>query len=306
MHDRASSARRRRYRRLRRGRRGVVSVIGTLLALLVFFALFGIFLTEYVPLWMTDNESQWTSGMQASLAQLQSNLNLQLTLGTSGILSTPFTLSSQSIPLIAQPSAAILSFIPQTSGLFVNVSSTAGPGGGSAFYQNLSLGVLRVIEDNRYFPPQTFEFENDAVVQSQGDTHQIVDFPPPLLLNASGTTVGASLLILQMVGNATQAVSTGTEEVYTNFLGSQTYVVDQATPFNAKVVEGTHYACAWQSFLNTTSRTSGLPAGTASVTPTGCVASASVPQDVTLSLHGLTYLQVTVANFGAVIGVGVE
>ena len=284
----------------------MVSVVGTLLALLVFFALFGIFLTEYVPLWMTDNESQWTSGIQGSLAELQSNMNLQADIGQSGVLSTPFVLSSQGIPLIAQPTAGTLSFIPQSAGVFVNVSSTIGPGGGKAFYQNQSLGILRVVEANRYFPPQVFELENDGVIQSQADTHEVVAFPPPLVLNVSGTTVGASLVLFQMVGNATQAVSTGAEEVYTDFLGSQSYVVNSASAFTVKVVEGTHYACAWQRFFNQTIHTSSLPAGTATLTPGGCVASSTTPVNVVLTLRGLTYLNVLVANFEVVIGVGVE
>lgn len=306
MVDGAPSVRRRRFRRLRSDRRGVVSVIGTLLALLVFFALFGIFLTQYVPLWMTDNEAEWTSTMQGSLADLQSNMNLQVDLGSAGLLSTPFNLASNGIPLIAQPTPAILGFIPQTAGVFVNISSTQGPGGGGPFYQNVSLGALRVLEQNRYFPPQSFEFENGAVIQSQADIHQIVAFPPPLVLNASGSNVGATLVIFQMVGNATQAVSTGTEEVYSDFLGSQTYVVHGGGPFNALLVEGTHYACAWQSFFNQTAHTPGVPPGTVTVTPSGCVASAQKAQDVTIALRSLNYLEVVVANFEIVIGVGVE
>jgi len=67
----------RRARRIRQSRRGVVAVIGTLLALLVFFALFGIFLTQYVPLWMTDNEAQFTAQAGTSFAQLKSFVDSQ-------------------------------------------------------------------------------------------------------------------------------------------------------------------------------------------------------------------------------------
>ncbi|HTT25996.1 MAG TPA: hypothetical protein VMH90_03415, partial [Thermoplasmata archaeon] len=132
MEDLEPSVRRRRYRRLR-GRRGVVSVIGTLLALLVFFALFGIFLTQYVPLWMTDNESAWTSQLQTSFATLKSNMDLQVALGSSGLLATPFVMSSQGIPLIAQPTEGILSFVPNSPGVFASVSATRGPGGSGPF-----------------------------------------------------------------------------------------------------------------------------------------------------------------------------
>ncbi|MCI4367002.1 MAG: hypothetical protein L3K08_04550 [Thermoplasmata archaeon] len=306
MEELAPSVRRRRYRRLR-GRRAVVSVIGTLLALLVFFALFGIFLTQYVPLWMEDNESAWTSQIQASFATLKSNMDLQVTLGSSGLLATPFVMSSQGIPLIAQPTEGVMSFVPNTAGVFANVSATHGPGGSGPFYQNVSLGVLRLQEPNRYFPQQIFELEDDAVVQAQSDTHEIIAFPPPLTLNVSGTQVGATVVLYQMIGNATQAISTGSEQVYSQFVGAQSFeVVKNGPTFNAKVALGTHFECGWQAFFNQTAHTAGLPSGTATVSPGNCVPSLSVAQDVTLTLTGLTSLDLIVANFQIIIGVGVE
>lgn len=291
-----------------RGRRGVVAVVGTLLALLVFFALFGVFLTQYLPIWMTDNEAVFTAQTQQSFADLKSKMDLQATLGTAPIFSTPFVMSSQGIPLFAQPTAGVLNFVPQTTGVFANVSSTIGPGGGKPFYQNASLGTLSMVLPNRYYAAQTFELEDDGVIQSQGDTHQIVAFPPVLSFNVSGTTVGATLGLFQMVGNATQAISSGTEQVYSDYRTTQTYYVQNPTgaDFNAKWLLGTHYACAWQAFLNTTIRTAGLPAGVAALTPTGCEASEQTAQDITLSLTGLSNLTVIVATFQIVVGVGVE
>jgi len=102
----------RRARRLDRGKRGVVAVVGTLLALLVFFALFGIFLTQYVPLWMTDNERQFADGMESSFALLKSAVDEQYSLGGPATYATPFTLASQAVPLLSQPTQATLTFIP--------------------------------------------------------------------------------------------------------------------------------------------------------------------------------------------------
>src|SRR5271169_3375478 len=185
------SIRGRRYRRrFARNSRGVVSVVGTLLALLVFFALFGIFLTSYVPLCMNDNEAQFTNQVQAAFANLQANMNLQATLGTAPLFSTPFTMASQGIPLIAQPTSGVMNFVPKSAGVFANVSMTVGPGGGKAFFQNDSLGTLRMTLENRYYSPELFELEDGGVIQSQGDTHQIMAFPPPLAFNVSGNNVG--------------------------------------------------------------------------------------------------------------------
>lgn len=308
MAEERSSKRGRRYRRRLRSDRGVVSVVGTLLALLVFFALFGIFITQYVPLWMTDNESQWTNQVQSSFATLKANMDLQVAVGNTPVLSTPMAMGSLGIPLIAQPTSGILGFTPKSAGVFANVSLSVGPGGGAPFYQNDSLGTLRMTEPNRYFSPQTFELENDAVIQSQGDTHQILAYPPPLVFNVSGTNVGATIGLFQLIGNATQAISTGTEEVYSHYLGAQVYTSNGGgRPFNAEFALGTHYECAWQAFLNQTIHSSFLPNGLATLTGAkGCVASLQTAQDLFLSLTGISWVQVVVATFQLVIGVGVE
>jgi hypothetical protein len=309
MASRSGTVRRRRYRRrFARGRRGVVSVVGTLLALLVFFSLFGIFLTDYVPLWMTDNESLFTNQAQASFASLQENMNLQAALGTAPLLSTPIAMASQGIPLIAQPTSGILNFVPTTPRVFANISSTLGPGGGKPYYLNESLGILRMTLANRYYSPETFELEDDAVIQSQADLHQIVAFPPVLYFNVSGSSVGVTIGLFQLIGNATQAISTGTLLVYSHYLTAQSYtsVAASGSTFNAKFRMGTHYACAWQAYLNQTVHSSDLPHGVASVTPGGCVASQTVAQNVLLTMTGITYLQVIVASFQVVVGVGVE
>ncbi|HTT14693.1 MAG TPA: hypothetical protein VMG81_02800 [Thermoplasmata archaeon] len=97
---------------MRDSERGVVAVVGTLLALLVFFALFGVFLTQYVPLWMVDNESAFTAQSAASFAQLKANVDLQYALDGPPVYGTPFTLQSAGVPLIAAASQGTLTFIP--------------------------------------------------------------------------------------------------------------------------------------------------------------------------------------------------
>ncbi len=300
--------RRARGRLRRRGQRGVVAVVGTLLSLLVFFALFGIFLTQYVPLWMDDNEAAFTAQTQESFANLKSEMDLQATFGTAPVLSTPFVMSSQGIAIFAQPTAGTLNFIPDQPGVFANVTTSIGPGDSHAFYQNYTLGTLHMDLPNRYFTPQEFELEDDGVIQSQSDTHELLDFPPILSYNITGTNVGVTLGLFQMVGNATQAISSGTEQVYSHFKTAQTYYVQAptGTTFTATYTIGTHYACAWQQFFNESYRTSGFPVANATLTPNTCVASMQTAQDVVLTLRGLSSCDLIVAAFQMVVGVGVE
>ncbi|MCI4364032.1 MAG: hypothetical protein L3K13_07025 [Thermoplasmata archaeon] len=299
----------RRHHRLARSQRAVVSVVGALLALLVFFALFGIFVTQYVPLWMNDNEAMYSSNIQASFAELKQNIDLQAELGGPQVLSVPFPLASQGIPLFAAPTTATLNYIPHTQGVYASVKMQYGPGGQPNFVYNQSLGTVQMSIPNRYFPPQQFIYENDAVIQAQGDTQQVVAYPPLLSINTSGNFQTVSLTVVQLYGNATQVVSTGTEEVYSHF-GSFTSFPSNGslsapnTPFTVTVTFGTLHPCAWATFLNRTLATSGLPASAWTLTPHTCVAALSSSVPVKIVFSAVTSFNLFVATSTIVTGVG--
>lgn len=310
MERRLGPSKARRYRRrFRRDRRAVVSVVGTLLALLVFFALFGIFLTQYLPLWMTDNESAFTAQTQSSFASLKSNVDLQMELSGPPVYTTPFVMASQGVPLLAQPTAGTLNFLPSQTGVFANVSMSAGPGGGGALWQNYSLGTLSMTLANRYYSPQVFEYEDDAVIQSQGDTTQIVAFPPLLQLNGTTSGLGVSIALVQLYGNATQAVSTGTQEVASHFLLTQTYSSSGPVGgglFNAEFKLGTHFPCAWSRYLGSTLNQSGAAASHYSLSPNVCTPSGGAAKIVDLKFLNIASFTLVLGAFTIVMGVGVE
>jgi len=305
LHSRVARRRHRRSLRRRSNQRGVVAVVGTLLSLLVFLSLFGVFLQQYLPLWMTDNESQFTARTQTSFAELKSNIDLQTILQGNLPLSTPFTMSSDGVPVLAQPTAGVLNFIPKSPGVFANISVTPGPGGGGTFFQNISLGTLTMTLPNRYYSQQFYSFENDAVIQSQTPTQQLVLYPPGLSLNVSGTQVGVTLNLLQLLGNATQAVSTGSQEVTSHFLFTQTFRSNvTGTPLNAKFIIGTHYPCAWTGFLNNALGAVAIGAH-AAIAPAKCVTSLN-PSVMVVTFSNLTTFTLVLSEVSLVVGVGVE
>jgi len=275
--------------------------------MLVFFSLFGVFISEYLPLWMTDNESQFTSQTQASLAQFKSDMDLQTALRGPAVYATPFTMSSQGVPVLAQPTAGVLNFVPSTPGLFTNVSMTPGPGGAAKFYQNFSLGALTMSLPNRYYSSQFFEFEDDAVIQAQSTSQQLMLYPPGLALNASGTSYGVTLTLVQMLGNATQSVSTGTQEVYSHYLFSQAFTsAPSVGTVSGKWILGTHYSCAWTRFLETQFATAGLGAH-ATVSPAKCVTNTlGLAQNIVVTFTGLASFTLVLAEFSISVGVGIE
>ncbi len=332
-----------RGRRFRRSRRGVVSVIGTLLALLVFFALFGIFLTQYLPLWMVDNEEAFTAQAEASFALLKSNIDSQYALGGPPSVGTPFTISSQGVPLLAQPTEATLEFLPTNcpggfyvkggSGatasnygqptnssfcVFSNMTMTAGPGSSGYFTQRVASGVVEMILPNRYYASQTFYMENDAVIQSQPGGFTLMNLAPPLnITRTSGnTTVSGSLL--QMVGNSSIVLGQGSEIIYSHlrFTGTVTSVGtfvktnSSYLPFKFTFEIGTQYPCAWWGFLSNLTKQSGLSAANITLspstqfTPSTCLALNGVTQILKLTVSNVNYASYYNAGVQIVLGVG--
>ncbi len=265
---------RRRYLRSRRfhgSRRAVVAVVGTLLALLVFFALFGVFLTQYVPLWMNENEYQFTNQASASFTQFKGAVDSQYVLGAPLSYGTPFTMSSQSIPLFAQPTQGSLAFLPSncpsipaintvggqtTKCVFQSVELSVGPGGTGPFVQSAPSGTLSMQLPNRYYSAQTFYFQDDAVVQSQGPGQQVLVLPPPLNVTTipaanglTNTTVYASFL--QLSGSSQGLNGPSTQQVYSQ-LGTTQRITSNGSAgasFDFIFEVGTPYPCAWVHYL---------------------------------------------------------
>lgn len=310
--DRRFSGRRyRRSRRIRRHGRGVVSVVGTLLSLLVFFALFGIFLTQYLPLWMNDNESAFTAQTQQSAATLKSNVDFQVAAQSPPVLATPFVMNSQGIPILAQPTAGTLNFVPHLPGVFTNVSVSQGPGGSPPFYQNFSLGTLTMNLPNRYYTPQVFEFEDDAVIQSQVGTQQVLLYPPTIQPTYFAGFTNLTMVVVQLYGNATQAVASGSEEVFTHFLFEQNFTSSATTgPLTVNFTIGTHYRCAWGTFFQTNLPRDGLVLGSGfTLTPnlaSYCTSSSVSAQNLRVTIPNIQSFTLVVAGINIVIGVGTE
>jgi len=339
----------------------VVAVIGTLLALLVFFALFGIFLTQYVPLWMTDNEAQFTNSSATSFAQFKGGVDTQYALGVPQLLGTPFTLSSGGVPLIAQPTESVLNFLPNScpGGFYVrgmtgasttnfgqpvipgycvfeNQTMSTGPGSSPRLYEQAASGILQMALPNRYYPSQLFYFEDDAVVQVQSGTHNIMAVAPPFNVTrlAGNTTVTSSFL--QLYGNTSTVIAQGSEEIYSQLRFTQEItsngnqrlnsIGQTIFPFlNYSFEVGTEYPCAWASFLQSQMNVSGLPFVThpsatqqgynytylasttqaATIPYTGaCYSPSGATTVLEVNLHAINYANLYYAGVQVTVGIG--
>lgn len=325
----------RRPRRLRQGRRGVVAVVGTLLALLVFFALFGVFLTQYLPLWMTDNESQLSNEAQGSLAALKNGIDLQYALGTIPILSVPFTISSASVPLLAQPTEGTLSYLTGCpSGFYPGNGTPVVPGscsyaritytvGGGAVRNNPYVGsapsnILTFSLPNRYYTPITYYLEEDAVEASQGGGHQLMVLPPPINVSKTDGNVTVTSSLVDLLGNASTYTGLGSKDVTSHlvsssritstdrFLNGPTCATNLsscvAMSFNVTITLGVHSVCAWYNYLANVTVGSGASStvagswGSGAPSSTVCTASTTQTYDITLTLLNVNYATTFVAQ----------
>jgi hypothetical protein len=341
-----SGRRFRRTRRLTRERRGVAAVVGTLLALLVFFALFGVFLTQYLPLWMTDNEAQFSSQVEASFAQFKSDVDTQYVLGAPPTYGQPFPLSSQSVPLLSQPTQGVLSLAPPScptgfnpngtpvtptqcafERISLNVSSSTVTTQNHPYLVSVASSVLKMSLPNRYYTPETYYLEDDAVVQVQPGGHQLLAIPPPLNATDAAGNLSISASFLVMYGSPATITGQGSENVYSGLLFSQTvssagrflYQAKSTSPatslpFTLVYQIGTQNVCAWYSYLSNFTAMSGLPSSAAkltvnyasSFTPTAaiCYDSSGETYVLTLTFSNVHYATFYYAATLVSLGVG--
>lgn len=289
-------------------------MVGTLLALLVFFALFGLFLTQYVPVWMTDNESAWSAQTQASMAQLQSYIESQVVLRAPNVYATPFTMQSGSIPLIAQPTQGILTFgaaVLNTATDNPLLTYTPSDGfslagyGGATLGQNFPTGFVQMQLPNRYYIAQTYQLEDDAVIVSQGPNSQYIQFPPLLNMVTVGANTSVSLEVVQLGGNSTQSVFQGTQDIYTHFVNSQPVTFNQSSGFTLTISSYSHYPCAWWNFYNSTAQNSNVGGANWNTNnPSGCVSPDTTLAQTTLVIRGVTTFTYVLGELTLTAGVG--
>ena len=282
------SRRTRRLRRFRRSRRGVVSVVGTLLSMLVFFALFGVFITQYVPIWMTQNESQFTFQAQASMEQLKQYVDNQAIFGGPHTYAVSFTMTSQGIPLFAQPTQGSVAYVGAgcaggfTPPAFLNIlwkpasvgactfehlgfwNNVSGLSANKPLQQPFNVSVatnyLQMQLPNRYFPGENIFFENDATIAAQAGGQQLLLVGPPLNLTHSTGNTSFTASLVTLAGSPSSIATQGTKDVYASFISNSNYssvgrfpnaLTSPATtlPFNVSFDVGTRDQCAWFNLL---------------------------------------------------------
>ena len=187
---------------------GVAATVGTIMALLVFLAFMGIFTNQFVPVWMSDNESTHMSTAIEQFINLKSSIDVSVSNYPNSLVApspiyVPITLSSAGIPIFAGPTAGILTLSPNmlSSKTNFNLSYVWTTDGVKPYTidernDGHAGGYLELYAPNRYFVEQRLIYEAGAVILNQSDGEFILAGPQLLVKNAG--LVGSPNLVIKM------------------------------------------------------------------------------------------------------------
>jgi len=241
---------------------GVAATIGTIMSLLVFLTAFGMFTNQFVPVWMSDNESTHMSQVIQQFTTIKSSIDIAISNSANSRIAptpvfVPITLSSASIPVFASATAGILRFLPDginTRPTFnVTYAGDSNPLGPTN--DGKTGGSLDLWCPNRYFVEQHIIYENGAVILNQTDGEFIIAGPQFLVRNLGTTGTPNRVLQITQVslqGSNVTIGGTGSKGVSAKlqFADTKTYQ-NSAGPSFSIIFNSTH-GKAWERFFNST------------------------------------------------------
>lgn len=244
---------------------GVAATVGTIMALLVFLTFFGMFTNQFVPVWMSDNESSHMAQVIQEFATLKSDIDTTISNSANSLIAPspifrPITLSSQGIPVFAAGTAGILSFMPLGIGMipWFNLTYTykseatgqsvvLGPAN-----DGRSGGSLDLYCPNRYFVEQHLVYENGAVIVNQTDGAFVIAGPQFLVKNV-GTAADPKRVVMMtqisMFGSNVTIGGTGSKGVNAELMYSGTTPYTNNDGAQLKIDIFTKHGWAWYNFF---------------------------------------------------------
>lgn len=252
-------------RRLSWDEEGVSSTIGTIMAMMIFLTLLSMFMNQYVPIWMEDNEATHMNDVEGQFATLKHSVDLQILTGMMGSydvsLYSPITLGAAGIPMFSAPTLGQLSVNPDPtqSGTRVSWNYNVSGDGVQTLYSN-SSGNVKLLVPNRYYVVQTIVYENDAVILDQAEG-ELVKAPPQISLRKEGGRYNMVITQVSLISK-NQTFNGFDNRGITTYMRSSTSStfndVDTFIPTtdaltgNIYINQTTQYGDAWYSYLNNT------------------------------------------------------
>ena len=248
---------------------GVAATVGTIMSLLVFLTFMGIFTNQFLPVWMSDNESTHMAGAIGQFTTLKSSVDISISNYADSLVaptpvSVPITLSSAGVPVFAAPTAGIITLMPESIGAiptfnisYVYYTSTGHIGILDRSNDGTTGGALELYCPNRYYVEQKLIYENGAVILNQTDGEVVLAGPQFSVKNTG--TYDSPHIVIMMTQLAVQGIDrtmggTGSKIVnadllfaasaaYENSIGTQKYL-------NFTIISA--HGVAWENWFNKT------------------------------------------------------
>ncbi|MGC8912444.1 MAG: hypothetical protein ACP5LE_00715 [Thermoplasmata archaeon] len=248
-------------RKFRDSRTGVASTVGTIMALMVFLAFLSMFTTQYIPLWMQDNEVQYMNQVENDMSRLKSNIDILVVNNVVDFtLYSPITMVSGYVPVFAEPTHGTLTFQPNKGMINViynysyNTSTT--PYTPIQYSTNLTGGYISLHAPNRYYVAQTIVYENGAIIVSQGLDKQVITGAPPVTAEKKDIYKNFTIALYSLLGQAASGYAEGTKGIYTSLVYverfNQRFYEEWNITDNVTIEFQTAYPKAWCDFYNKT------------------------------------------------------
>lgn len=244
---------------------GVASTVGTIMALLVFLTFFGMFTNQFVPVWMSDNESSHMAQATQQLTAFKSQIDITISNSANSLVApapifVPITLSSDGIPVFAAGTAGILAFTPigDTVLPWFNVTYTykSETTGASVVLgpanDGRSGGSLDLYCPNRYYVEQHLVYENGAVIVNQTDGEFVIAGPQFLIRNL-GTDANPMRVVMMtqisMFGSNVTIGGTGSKGINAELLYSGTTPYTNIAGSALTIEIFTKHGWAWHHYF---------------------------------------------------------
>lgn len=310
----------------------VASTVGTIMSLLVFLAFLSLFTTQYIPVWMTENEAQHGDEVLTQMACIRSATDLLILSGDRDTSSfCAIKMGANGVPVFAAPTAGIITLssrepsVPATDQeradaniveVNYNDSTTGVPRAGQ------SAGRLELYMPNRYFVQQTYAFENGGIVLNQTDGEWMRVGPHLRAERTGNTLVNMSFRIMSFVGKTESQVGVNAigiklrlmnvidpEDHFYGATGCPTDPTVAISNRTTTIIIYSNYVKAWQRWWDSTLQDYGL--SSSAPVPNPCPAPNNIPADYTISVSGLritvvirnlSYFSLTEATFNVKMG----
>lgn len=294
-----------RVKRSIRDRGAIAAVVGTIMSLIVFLAFMSLFTTQYVPVWMAENEAQHTDTVLSEFGSLRQNMDLLILSNDqeTSAFST-MTLGSKGVPVFAAPTLGIFTIAPLEEN-FTGDQDNASAGLMLVEYFDTGLnttntvagaGRVELYSPNRYHVQQWVSFEGGGIILNQTDGEWMRAGPSMRIEKrdtGNGSVLNVSFRSLSVVGKRftkTGAQTIGVKEQLMNQIQPDIQMYG-GTPRSVNITLYTYHKSAWRDWFNRTLSDAGLIPGT------DYVIDDSANYRIRMTLSDLVYFSISEAVF---------